>query len=107
MTVPRRLTSSIAIPGIALLLTGCVSAEQAALMPIQRLDFLRCLRDVVTHEGKAIGLDPEPGRRSRKCQKRPRPDSQKDNFRGYSGSSCTPEQQRSSSGIRGVGSQRR
>ena len=31
MTVPRRLTSLIAIPGIALLLAGCVSAEQAGL----------------------------------------------------------------------------
>ena len=31
MTVHHRLRSSIAIPGIALLLTGCVSAEQAAL----------------------------------------------------------------------------
>ena len=31
MTVQHRLRSSIAIPGIALLLTGCVSVEQAAL----------------------------------------------------------------------------
>ena len=31
MTVHHRLRSSIAIPGIALLLAGCVSAEQAAL----------------------------------------------------------------------------